>query len=121
MLDRKEATAIQMVCMRNAIGGLILISIYFFFFPTENFIIFSNPENYFWFFLMGIVYGAGLFCWYKTLSKLDISKAAIITSPTPIITAIFATLFLGEIFTIYHLIGTSIILFSIIMIVREGD
>ncbi|MFX1452763.1 MAG: DMT family transporter [Promethearchaeota archaeon] len=121
MLDRKEATAIQMVCIRNAIGGLILISIYVLFFPKENLAIFSNPENYFWFILMGVVYGAGLFCWYKTLSNLEINKAAILTAPTPIVTAIFAAIFLGEIFTIYHLIGTSIILFSIIMIVREGE
>ncbi len=119
MLNRKEATAIQMVCMRNAIGGLILITTYLLFFPTENLNIFSDPLNYFWFFTMGIVYGSGLFCWYKTLIYLDISKASILVAPTPIITAIFAIIFLRENFTIYHLIGTVIVMFSIVMIVRE--
>lgn len=75
--------------------------------------------NYFWFIAMGIVYGSGLYCWYKTLTYLDISKASILVAPTPIITAIFAIMFLGENFTIFHLIGTSIVIFSIIMIVSE--
>ena len=119
MLNRKEATAIQMVCMRNVIGGLILIMTYLLFFPQGNLHIFSDPLNYFWFFTMGIVYGSGLFCWYKTLTYLDISKASILVAPTPIITAIFAIIFLRENFTIYHLIGTIIVMFSIIMIVRE--
>ena len=121
MLDRKEATAIQMVCLRNGIGGLMLITTYLLFFPVENLVIFSDPINYFWFFIMGLVYGSGLYCWYKTLSYLDVNKASILVSPTPIITAIFATLLLGEVFTIYHLIGTSIIIFSILMIVREAN
>jgi drug/metabolite transporter (DMT)-like permease len=119
MLGRKEATAIQMVCMRNALGGLILITIYLLFFPSENLQIFSDGINYIWFIAMGIVYGSGLYCWYKTLTYLDISKASILVSPTPIITAIFAVMFLGEKFTIYHLIGTIIVMFSIIMIVKE--
>ena len=119
MLNRKEATAIQMVCMRNAIGGFILISTYLLFFSTENLYIFSDPMNYFWFITMGIVYGSGLYCWYKTLTYLDISKASILIAPTPIITAIFAIMFLGENFTIFHLIGASIVIFSIIMIVSE--
>ena len=68
---------------------------------------------------MGFVYGCGLFCWYKTLTYLDISKASVLVSPTPVITAIFATMLLGETFTVYHLIGTCIVMFSIYMIVRE--
>jgi len=119
ILDRKEATAIQMVCIRNALGGLILIATYFLFFSTEYLFIFSDPMNYFWFITMGIVYGSGLFCWYKTLSYLDISKASILVSPTPIITAIFAVMLLGENFTLFQLIGTCIVMFSIYMIVRE--
>jgi len=119
MLSRREATAIQMVCMRNAIGGFILITTYLLFFSTENLIIFFDPMNYFWFIAMGIVYGSGLYCWYKTLTYLDISKASILVAPTPIITAIFAIMFLGESFTIFHLIGTIIVMFSIIMIVSE--
>ena len=68
---------------------------------------------------MGVVYGVGLFCWYKTLSYLDVSKAKILFSPTTIITAIFATLFLGALFTIFHFIGSVIVILSIVIIVKQ--
>jgi len=68
---------------------------------------------------MGLVYSTGLYFWYKTLSYLDASKATIIVSPTPIITAIFSVFILGEIFTVFHLIGSSIVILSIVLIVRE--
>jgi drug/metabolite transporter (DMT)-like permease len=37
----------------------------------------------------------------------------------PILTAVFAFFILGEIFTIFHLIGTVVIIISIMMIVKE--
>lgn len=119
ILDRKESTAIQMICIRNGISGIILLSTYFLFFPLENISLFYDLTNIYFFILMGFVYGCGLFCWYKTLTYLDISKASVLVSPTPVITAIFATMLLGETFTVYHLIGTCIVMFSIFMIVRE--
>ena len=50
---------------------------------------------------------------------MEFSKATILVAPTPIITALFAFFILGDPFTIFHLIGSSIVIFSIIMIVRE--
>lgn len=119
LFDRKEITPTQLVFIRNFISGLILISTYFLFFPIENVSLFYNFENLFFMWAMGVVYCAGLFCWYKTLSYLDVSKASILVSPTPIATALFATLLLGETFTIYHVIGISIIIISIIVIVKQ--
>ncbi|TFG01657.1 MAG: DMT family transporter [Promethearchaeota archaeon] len=120
LFEKKEATPAQMVCMRNAIGGLILFSTYFLFYPAENIIFyFEDSINVFWFILMGAVYSCGLFCWYKCLYYLNVSKASILVSPTPIVTAFFATLFLGEFFTFFHFIGTIVIVFSIYMIMRE--
>lgn len=116
---RNEATPTQMVFIRNILSGIILFSTYFLFFPFENINLLFVPINQFYYISMGVVYGAGLYCWYKTLSYLDVSKATIIFSPTPIITAIFATLFLGEIFTIFHLIGFVIIIISIVIIVKQ--
>ena len=66
---------------------------------------------------MGAVYGTGLVCWYKTLSYLDISKATTVFASTPIASAIFATFILGEVFSIAHLVGTILIIVSIVMIV----
>ena len=116
---RNEATPTQMVFIRNILSGIILISTYFLFYPLENISLLFVPINQFYYVSMGAVYGAGLYCWYKTLSYLDVSKATILFSPTPIITAIFATLFLGELFTIFHLIGLVIIIVSIVIIVRQ--
>jgi drug/metabolite transporter (DMT)-like permease len=47
------------------------------------------------------------------------SKASVIVSPMPILVAFFAFVILGESFTLYHLIGTIIIIFSITMIVKK--
>jgi drug/metabolite transporter (DMT)-like permease len=70
---------------------------------------------------MGVVYGAGLYCWYKTLSYLDVSKATILFSPTPIITAIFAALFVGKQFTIFYFIGSVIVILSIVIIAMQKN
>lgn len=119
MFDRNEMTPTQMVFVRNFISGIILISMYFILFPVENLSLFNNPVNVFFFIAMGVVYGSGLFCWYKTLSYLDVSKATIIISPTPIVTSLFASFILGEIFTLFHLIGTFFVIISIIVIVKQ--
>lgn len=117
VFDRKESTPIQMVFIRNAIGGIILISIYFLIFPIKNIELFLKPINILFFILMGIDYGISLYCWYKVLTYLGTSKGTAMVSGTPLITIVFAVILLGESFTIFHLIGTSIVIISIIMIV----
>lgn len=121
VLNRNEVTAIQMVFLRNLISGIILFVTYFFFFPFENILLLVDPINQLSYISMGLIYGLGLFCWYKTLSYLDVSKATIILSPTPIITAIFATIVMIGTFTIFHLIGTIIIILSIIIIANQKE
>ncbi|MHA1669810.1 MAG: DMT family transporter [Promethearchaeota archaeon] len=118
---REEATPIQMVFLRNLLSGSILIFTYFLFFPISNFGLLLVPINQIYFVSMGLVYGIGLFCWYKTLSYLDVSKATMLFSPTPIITALFATLLLGESFTIFHLVGTIIVMISLIIIINHKE
>jgi len=119
IFNRNEVTPIQMVFLRNSLSGLILILTYLIFFPIENFKVLFDFDNQVSFILMGAVYGSGLFCWYKTLSYLDVSKASIVFAPTPVTSAIFATIILGEIFTIAHLFGTILVIVSIIIIVRQ--
>lgn len=118
-LDRNELFSTQIVFFRNAISGLILFLIYIIIFPLANLLIILNPLNFLFFLLMGLDYGFSLYFWYKTLSYIEIGKAGIINSITPIISAFFAFIILGEIFTIYHLIGMVIVIISIIVIVRE--
>jgi len=118
ILDKNQSTATQMVFIRNGISATFLLSTYFLIFPLENVNLIFNPVNIVYYVAMGTVYGIGLFMWYKTLSLIDASKATILYSPTPIITAIFSVFLLGKVFTVYHLIGTIIVIISIIMIVK---
>ncbi len=118
LFSRNDFTPTQMVFIRNMLSGVILIITYFTFSPVDL-SVFFNPYNQFFFIIMGTVYGLGLFCWYKTLSYLDVSNATIVLSPTPIVTAIFATFILGEFFTLFHLIGAVLVIFSIIIIIKQ--
>ncbi len=121
VLDRNEATPILIIFLRNLIGGILLFLTYFLFFPISNLRFFHDPINIFFFIVMGVVYGTGLYCWYQTLSCLDVSKASILVSPTPIITALYAILFFGVFLNIYQLIGTCIVILSIILLFREKE
>ncbi len=118
LFSKKEFTPIQMVFVRNVLSGFILISTFLIFSPL-GLSVFYNSLNWFFFIVMGTVYGVGLFFWYKTLSYLDVSNATIVLSPTPIVTAIFATIMLGEHFTIFSLIGSVIVILSIAIIVKQ--
>ena len=118
MFTQKELTPIQMVFLRNFLSGLIIIMTFFLIYPFDlN--LFFEPANYLFYLRMGAVYGAGLVCWYKTLSLLDVSKASTIFGVTPITSALFATLFLEEIFTLAHFVGTIIVIISIVLIVNQ--
>ncbi|MFW9881158.1 MAG: DMT family transporter [Candidatus Thorarchaeota archaeon] len=118
IFNKDEATPIQMVFIRNLLSGFILISTYLIFFSID-YKIWVDPDNFFFFLIMGTVYGSGLVCWYMTLSYLDVSKASTIFAPTPITSAIFASIILGESFTFYHLIGIFLVIISIIVIVNQ--
>lgn len=121
LFDRKEATPIFMVFVRNAIGSVFLITSYFIFFPIENVRLIFDPVNVLFFVLMGVAYGAGLYCWYNVLQLLGTSKSVALFSGSTLITAFFAILMLSEIFTIFHLIGMLLVIFSVVMIVKEGN
>ena len=118
ILDHDNSTATQMVFIRNSISAIFLLTTYFLIFPLENISLLIDPINMFYYIAMGTVYGIGLFMWYKTLSLIDASKATILYSPTPIVTAIFSVFLLGKEFTGAHLIGSLIVIISIIMIVK---
>ncbi|TKJ23500.1 MAG: hypothetical protein CEE42_12075 [Promethearchaeota archaeon Loki_b31] len=117
--DRNELSPIQVVFIRSLLSGIILFSTYFIFFPLDRINIVFNPDYFIYYLLMGLDYSVSLFFWYKTLSYIQIGKAGVINSVTPIITALFAWIILGDVFTIFHLIGMVIIIISIYMIVRE--
>ncbi len=119
--ERNELFPSQVVFIRNFISGVLLTIIYFLVFPLENIFIVIDPNNLIFFIIMGLDYGISLFLWYKVLTYIQIGKASIIISLTPIVSAFFSFLFLGELFTIYHLIGTIIVILSIFIIMKEKN
>ncbi len=119
VFNANEIAPIQLAFIRNALGGVILISTYFLFFPLENLNLFFVPINLFYMILMGVVYAGDLLFWYLGLKHINISKIIAITSPMPLLAALFAMIFLNETFTIFHLIGAFIVIISIVMIVIQ--
>lgn len=115
----KEITPIQFSFIRYTISGIFLIFTYFIFYPLTNISLLFEPINILFFLLIGFLYGFDVLFWYKSLSHIEMSKVSVLVSPMPILVAFFAFLILGESFTIFHLIGTIIIIFSIIMIVKK--
>jgi hypothetical protein len=53
------------------------------------------------------------------LENLDVSKASILASPTPIATAFFTFIIFQEILSIFQLIGSLIVIISIIIIFKS--
>jgi len=119
--DKNDLFPTQVVFMRNTFSGITLFFTYLLFFPKENMLIVIDPQYFIYFLLMGVDYGFSLFLWYKSLTYLEIGKASVILSLTPIVSAFFSFIILGEEFTIFHLIGTFIIIFSITLIVRQKN
>lgn len=116
-LNSGITTPSEMMVMRNSISATVLIGTYLFIFgPYHALLIILDPLNAFFYVLMAFVYGANLFCWYQILKYLDVSIGTIIITPQIIVTAFFGTIFLGEAFTIFHLLGLIIIIGSIIVI-----
>ncbi|MGV9171297.1 MAG: DMT family transporter [Promethearchaeia archaeon] len=121
IFEKDEATQTFMVFSRNAVGGIFLLSTYFLLYPLENVALLFEPLHIFYFIIMGLNYGFGLFCWYKVLAYLGTSKGTAMVSGTPIITVIFSSILLGEKFTIFHLIGMLLVICSVIIIVIQKD
>ena len=117
--DRNELFPTQIVFIRNLLSGILLISTYILIFSFDHLYTFFKFEYFVFFLLMGIDYGLSLFFWYKTLTYIEIGKAGIINSLTPIVSSFFAFIILKEDFTIFHLLGTIIVIFSIYMIMSK--
>lgn len=68
---------------------------------------------------MGITYFFMHFSWYNSITTISISYASALVTPSPIITVVLATMFLGDSFEFYHLVGliiSIICLYGLIMV-----
>ena len=118
ILEKKEISPFQLVFLRNLISGIILCALYLAIFGNRMFLLLLDPINLYSFILMGVVYGIDLCCYYLALSYIRVTKVSILMAPSLFITTFFAAVFLTEIFTIYHLIGSIMVIISIVVIIR---
>ena len=116
-LQKEIISSSEIIIWRNLMTAIVLLLSYLIIFsPLKMFNLLIDPNNAFYYILGGVIYGINVFCWYQIIKYLDVSIATIIITPQVIFTAIFASILLGEAFTIYHLIGLILILISIIVI-----
>jgi drug/metabolite transporter (DMT)-like permease len=110
ILEKNEINPLQLTFIRNVISGTILFVFYFILRGTHVFRLLLDPINVYNFILMGIMYAIDLYCYYLALSYIKITIVSILMAPSLIITTIFAAIFLSEVFTLYHLIGSIIVI-----------
>jgi len=65
-----------------------------------------------------VVYAVGFLTWYSAIRWVNLSKGTTIAAPYPILSVIFAWLFLGEVPTMYHLTGLVLILSGALLLSR---
>jgi drug/metabolite transporter (DMT)-like permease len=121
ILERKELTSSNLVFIRNGLNSVILLIFYFIFYPDilQTYNLIFDPINQVFYLLFASLYALDLWAWYKAIQYIEVSKATALMSLTPIITASVATIFLNELFTLFHLIGSIIITGSIVIIMRS--
>ncbi|NVM28133.1 MAG: DMT family transporter [Candidatus Helarchaeota archaeon] len=118
-LSNEIASSSGLLIARNSISAAVLIGSYVIIFGEQISMV-LDPVNAFFYIIMGLIYGINLFCWYKMLKFLDVYFTTIIITPQIIVTSIFGVILLGELFTIYHVIGIILIIGSIIVISQQA-
>ncbi|MFW9827475.1 MAG: DMT family transporter [Candidatus Thorarchaeota archaeon] len=79
-----------------------------------------NLEFQLYGFIMGIVYYAELVNWFYAVKHIDVSMASAITTPTPLITMIFAFFILRESIEFYQVIAMIIVFLSLYGLLWSG-
>ena len=106
-----------MALLRFSVASICLLMIYFFL-PVRNKISFSDK------FLMMLMGGFGVGCYNLTLNYGEVSipsgVASFIISQSPIITAIFAIIFLSEAFNLYLFLGMAVSIFGVGLITLDS-
>ena len=108
----------QVITIRNAVGALFMGIIYIFFFPLANFSWIFDPIVLISTIVIAISYALGHYGWYKTMIHLDLNKGTAIVAPTPILTGFLQWIVLGIPVTVFDMIGTAIVIISIIFIMQ---
>lgn len=120
-LDTSPITPNQVTFLRVLVSSIILFFINLILYGSNNLFngLFNLEFQTFGFF-MGLVYYLELVNWFYAVKHVEVSLASAITTPTPIITIIFAIFILNESIEIFQLIALITILTSLYGILWSG-
>jgi len=120
-LDTSPITPNQVTFFRVLISSILLFGISSLLSGTSNiFEGFMNLEFQIFGFIMGIVYYLELVNWFSAVKHVDVSVASTITTPTPIITMVFALFILKESIELYQILAMIIVLVSLYSLIWSG-
>ena len=101
---------------RTAVGTLIFFSLTVKLYGIEHFMDVFTPIVWQWMSLYGaVIVVGGQLAWFKGLKSTDAADVSLASSISPIAGIIFAWLILGEVPTIAHYVGGSVIVIGIIL------
>lgn len=110
---------LHLTAMAYIFGSILLFLIAILFEKVSNLFLFSVKS---WFILLylGIVASAiTFFLWNFALSKMEASKASVFLFLGPVIAVIIGWSFMGEVITIYTIIGSVLVLFGVYLTERK--
>ncbi|MFX0065131.1 MAG: DMT family transporter [Candidatus Hermodarchaeota archaeon] len=120
-LDTSPITPNQVTFFRVLISSVILFIISSIINgPNNVFEGIMNPAFQLFGFLMGLVYYLELVNWFYAVKHVDVSVASTITTPTPVITMIFAFFILRETIELYQIIAMIIVFISLYGLIWSG-
>ncbi len=120
-LDTSPITPNQVTFFRVLISSVVLFIISSIINGSTNvFIGLLNPEFQLFGFFMGLVYYLELVNWFYAVKHVDVSVASTITTPTPVITMIFAFLVLSETIELYQIVAMIIVFISLYGLIWSG-
>lgn len=122
LLEKKLVTPLGIIQIRTGIMMVIfLILALIIFNPVAIISAISDGSMLMFSFLMGFTYFLMHFSWYNSIKNISISYASALVTPSPIITAVLASIFLSEKFEYYHLIGLVISLFCLYGLILSNN
>lgn len=105
LIEKGLVTSPQLVFLRTGISSIILGAVYMLLDGGQTAWQIFTPIYFTFMLLMGLNYTMQHYFMYKGFKYVDLSVFTAIIIPGPVVTAIFATIFLHDSFELYHLIG----------------
>ncbi len=106
LLEKGQVTTLRVIQIRSGVITTILLIISLFLFGFQEVVnIFISWEAFVSSFLMGFIYFLMHYSWYNSIQTISIAYASALVTPSPLITAFLAWMFLDEALLPFHFIG----------------